>query len=385
MELQGYFEPTTFSGIFRGKEKSGSFLEHIQFSTTEKQIEDLSGYDAVIIGITENRNSRHKGVENIPDLIRKKLYTLSSPGGKKKIADLGNFLNGKTLDDTFIGLRDVIAFLLKENKIPVILGGSSQNAYAAYLAYEFTKKNVSVTAISPRIDLVSLHEEFKPEETCINKILNFKGDHFFNYTSLGYQSCMVTRQELDLIEKMNFDAYRLGTVRNNLRDSEPVLRDTDLLIFDISSLKQADAPGSNYPSPNGFYSEEACQLSRYAGISDKLSCFGLFEINPGFDFQDQTIGLSAEIIWYFFEGFSQRRKEYPLNNPKKFTKYIVTLEGKGEDLVFYKSQETSRWWIEVPSTKYNSSVLIACTYEDYQKASGQELPDRWWRTYQKIN
>lgn len=383
MEFQGYFEPTSVSGIFRGRERPGSLLEHIHFNTTEKQIADLTVYDAVIIGITENRNNRFKGNENLPDLVRKKLYSLSSFGGKKKIIDLGNFVSGKSVEDTYIGLRDVIAFLLKENKIPILIGGSLYTAYACYLAYEYIKRNVSITAISPRVELITHPDGL--EETWLNKILNFRGEHFFNFSGLGYQSCMVTKQELDLAEKLNFDAYRLGTVRSNLRDTEPVLRDTDLLTFDISSIKQSDAPGCNFPSPNGFYSEEACQLSRYAGISDKLSCFGLFEINPEKDFHDQTIQLSAEIIWYFLEGFSQRRKEYPLNNPGKFIKYIVTLEGKGEDLVFYKSQETNRWWIEVPSTKYNSSVMIACTYEDYQKASAQELPDRWWRTYQKIN
>jgi formiminoglutamase len=383
MDFQGYFEPSTCSKSFIADKKSGYLLENIHISTTEKPIVDLSGFDAVIIGITENRNSACKEISNLPELVRKKLYSFSSPGNKKKIADLGNLINGKKLEDTYIGLRDIIAFLLKENKIPIILGGSNHIGYACYLAYENIKRNVSITAISPRIQLLNAGDEY--QESYLNKILNFKGDHLFNFSNLGYQSCMVNKQEIDLIEKLFFDASRLGTVRSNMRDTEPVMRDTDFLLFDISSLKQSDAPGSSQPSPNGFYSEEACQLSRYAGISDKLSCFGLFEVCPGNDIQGQTINLSAQIIWYFLEGLNQRRKEYPLNNPKNFTKYIVTLEGKGEDLVFYKSQESSRWWIEVPSTKYNSNVIMACTYDDYQKASNQELPDRWWRTYQKIN
>jgi formiminoglutamase len=383
MDFQGYIEPSACSKNFITNKKSGYLLENIHISTTEKPIVDLSGFDAVIIGITESRNSSCSDGSNLPDLIRKILYTFSSPGNKKKIADLGNLINGKKLEDTYIGLRDIIAFLLKENKIPIIIGGSNHITYACYLAYENIKRNVSITAISPRIELLSSGDEF--QESYLNRIINFKGDHLFNFSNLGYQSCMVNKQELDLIEKLFFDASRLGTVRSNMRDTEPVLRDTDFLLFDISSLKQSDAPGNSHPSPNGFYSEEACQLSRYAGISDKLSCFGLFEVCPSNDLQGQTINLSAQIIWYFLEGLNQRRKEYPLNNPKNFTKYIVTLEGKGEDLVFYKSQETSRWWIEVPSTKYNSNVIMACTYDDYQKASNQELPDRWWRTYQKIN
>ncbi len=383
MEFQGYFEPSIFFKKFGSSNKRGSILENIFFSTPERPIIDLAGFDAVLIGITEKRNSICKDDANLPDLIRKKLYTFSSPGSNKKIADLGNFINGNSLEDTYFGLRYVLAFLLKKNIIPVLMGGSNHIAFAAYLAYESIKKNISITAISSRIDLLQSEDDL--HESYLNKILNFKGDHLFNYSILGFQTCFVSKQELELLDKLYFDSYRLGSVRNNLRDIEPVMRDTDFLAFDLSSIKQSDAPGSSNPSPNGFYSEEACQISRYAGISDKLTSFGIFEICTEKDINEQTINLSAQIIWYFLEGLNYRIKEYPLNNPGSFTKYIVTLEGKGEDLVFYKSQESNRWWLEIPSTLYNSKVIIASSYDDYQKASNQELPDRWWRTFQKIN
>lgn len=383
MDFQGYFEPSAISKSIVSGKKNGYLLENAIINTPEKPLVNLSGFDVALIGITESRNTNCKSNENVPDLIRRRLYSFSSPGSKKKIADLGNFINGKNLEDTYAGLRDVISSLVRENIIPVFIGGSNLTAYACYMAYEKLKKNISITAVSPKLDLLDIDNEFS--ESYINRILNFKGEHLFNFSNIGYQTCFVNKQELDLLEKLFFDAYRLGAVRNDLRDTEPVMRDTDFLIFDINSVKQSDSPGSTKPSPNGFYSEEACQLSRYAGLSDKLSSFGVFEICHEKDIQEQTIHLSAQMIWYFLEGLNQRRKEYPHNNPKNFVKYIVTLEGRGEDLIFYKSQETSRWWIEIPSTKYNSNVIMACTYDDYQKASAQELPDRWWRTYQKIN
>ncbi|MFN8133913.1 MAG: hypothetical protein U0Z17_01300 [Bacteroidales bacterium] len=33
-------------------------------------------------------------------------------------------------------------------------------------------------------------------------------------------------------------------------------------------------PGNANAIPNGFYGEEACQLMRYAGMSDKISSIG---------------------------------------------------------------------------------------------------------------
>ncbi len=33
----------------------------------------------------------------------------------------------------------------------------------------------------------------------------------------------------------------------------------------------------NSPSPNGFYGEEICQMARYAGMSTKLTSFGIYD------------------------------------------------------------------------------------------------------------
>jgi len=44
---------------------------------------------------------------------------------------------------------------------------------------------------------------------------------------------------------------------------------------------------------------EAAGSFRYAGMSDKLSSFGIYEINPLFDNHDQTSHLAAQMIWYF--------------------------------------------------------------------------------------
>ena len=60
-----------------------------------------------------------------------------------------------------------------------------------------------------------------------------------------------------------------------------------------------------------------------------------------------------------------------------------------DDIVFYKSDKTERWWLEVPyppekGIKFERHYLIPCDYEDYEKASQNELPDLWWKTYRKL-
>jgi hypothetical protein len=148
-----------------------------------------------------------------------------------------------------------------------------------------------------------------------------------------------------------------------------------------------DAPATGKPSINGYYGEDICQLSRYAGISEKVSTFSLFNLVPELDTNRQTASLAAQIVWYFFNGFSERKNEYPLLRSKKFQKFIVNVDGINDGITFYKSPKTQRWWVEINYVVNNDerSRLISCTKEDYQKAARNEIPERWWKFYQKFN
>jgi hypothetical protein len=168
---------------------------------------------------------------------------------------------------------------------------------------------------------------------------------------------------------------------------EPYLRDANLVSFDIGAVKQTDAPGYFQPSPNGLYSEEICQLAKYSGSGSRLKSFGLFETNPKFDVNNNTALLSAQILWYFLDGYSIKRSEYPGPHSEEFTKFIVSLNEINHDIVFYKNNHTDLWWMEIPVLKASRSekVIIACSHEDYQAASNQEIPDRWLKIYKKFN
>ena len=94
----------------------------------------------------------------------------------------------------------------------------------------------------------------------------------------------------------------------------------------------------------------------------------------------------AQIIWYFMEGHNYRVPEMPSEKNKNFTKFIVPTET--EQLVFYKSKVTERWWAEIPSalsphTKTDSTALLPCTEKDYLDACDQIIPERWFKAYKK--
>ena len=84
---------------------------------------------------------------------------------------------------------------------------------------------------------------------------------------------------------------------------------------------------------NGFKSDQICQIAKYAGMSDKLSCLGLFDINPNHN--SSSDNLVAQIIWYFIEGVNCRIKDDDFKDDSNYQKYNVLVED--DELIFYKS------------------------------------------------
>ena len=247
---------------------------------------------------------------------------------------------------------------------------------------------MNILAIDSMFDLGNADQEIH-SKGYLNKIILHQPNFLFNYTNVGYQTYLVDPESIKLMDRLYFDTYRIGKVRTNLENVEPLTRNADMITVDISAIKHADAPANPNASPNGFYGEEVCQIMRYAGISDKLSSIGFYELNPSLDINDQTAKLVAQMIWYFIEGFYNRKNDHPYKNIKEYIKYTVSIKDHKDQLVFYKSKKSDRWWMDVPVKNnlkdvYERHHLVPCSYADYEVACHDDIPDRWWQAYQKL-
>lgn len=367
----------------------GMLGKWIHFHNKQNQLPDLKKINIAIIGVCEDRGALlNSGSATAPNEVRSFLYKLSNAEYPHTIADLGNIIAGNTINDTYFAVSEVISELLKNNIVPIIIGGSNDIAYANYLAYKKNEQTINIAAIDSKFDIGEADSPIN-SQTYLSQIILSQPNYLFNYSNIAYQSYFVSKIELDLIEKLYFDAHRLGLVRSNMADIEPVIRNADMIAFDISSIRQADAAGAEHASPNGLYGEEACQLMRYAGMSDKLTSIGIYEINPSFDFRNQTSHLAAQMIWYFLDGFFARKGDYPVADKSEYTKFRVMLKNNKYELLFYKSNKSDRWWMDVPYPpdkiiKFERHHFVPCTYNDYLTACNDEMPDRWWNTYQKL-
>ncbi|MBA7529644.1 Formimidoylglutamase [subsurface metagenome] len=359
------------------------FFRSITTHTPDYELDDLSSFDIAIVGVPEDRNSYNKGASLASDKIRAQLYQLNKVSDSVKIIDLGNLKQGNTFNDTYSALKEVFHTLLSNRLAVIVIGGTQELTIPIFQSLESIRSNINVTTIDRTID-IGKDSINNSAESYLPKIL-FKKRTLFKYCSLGYQLHLTNADNIDLINKLYYDAYRLGEIRSNISIVEPILRDSDIISFDISSVRQSDAPAFYNPAPSGFFSEEACQLARYSGLSDKLSVFGLFEVNPKFDINNQTTNLASQIIWYFIDGFSCRKIEFPTSENKNFKTFIVGHSDLNYEITFYKSTVSERWWMEVPNPKKDEPILVSCSYADYQMACEQEVPDLWWKSFQKLS
>lgn len=336
----------------------------------EDEMPDLSIADMVLVGCGEMRGS---GITNDittgPDAIRKEFYKLFHWHNTVTVADIGNVKKGATLSDTYAALASIVKELLEQNKRVVILGGSHDITLAQYNAYVQQEQIIEATCIDAAVDLdmnsVLLSNNF------LMDLLTGEPNFIKHYTHIGFQSYLVHPQMLETIDKLRFDCYRVGRVKDNIEEMEPAIRNTHLFSFDISAIQNAHAP-ANTLTPNGFDGEEACKLMQFAGLSNTVSSIGIYGFNPQHDVHNLTAKQISNMLWYYMDGIYKSRFEASFSETEQFNE--ITLALADFDTVFLQSKKTGRWWMKAFDGK-----LIPCSKTDYLIASNNEIPERWLR------
>lgn len=391
MELSTYFQPVNVNDIAFGE---GEFYANIASATRiyaeEGSFPSLEDVTLALLGICdESCSAGNKGCKDAPDEIRRYLYALAKPVENFSMVDLGNIMPGATPDDTRFAVTEVLFKLFEKNITVIILGGSQDLSFSNYKAYEVMGRVVNVASIDSMFDLGSDTLPLN-SRNWLSHIVAQQPNFLFNFSNIGYQTYFNGSSMVKLMDELNFDAYRLGAIQGDMVRAETLVRSADMVSVDINSVRLSDAPGQENGSPHGFYGEELCRLTRFAGMSDKLSSIGFYEYNPLYDRRGQTAHLLAHAIWYFIEGFYNRAADFPHRDKQNYKHYMVGLNEGDFEISFYKSKKSDRWWMEVPYSgekkeQYQRHLLIPCTYADYEQAQQNEVPELWEKYYQRLN
>jgi len=390
MSLIDFFTPISIQEIVPEASFLNSQLGSVM-TVYEQEFPDLEEIDIVIFGVLDDRKAvNNQGCAAAANAFRAKFYELHQGDYTARIADLGNIQRGHSVSDTYAAVKAVVSELVKLGKMPVILGGGQDLTYAQYLAYEDLEQRVDLVVVDSSFDLQEDEVEIRDttSKSYLNKIMLHEPNYLFNFSNVGYQTYFVNRESLRVFDKLLFDVYRLGTFSGKIDQAEPVLRNADMISFDMGAIRSSDAFANRNAGPNGFYGEEACQICRYAGMSDKLTSMGFYEFNPELDRNGQTAILLSQMVWYFIDGFYARKKDFPLQPKSAYIVYRTSLVADEHEVVFVKSKKSDRWWMQVPYPNTKSVNeryhMVPCRYEDYQTAIDGEMPDLWWKTYQKL-
>jgi arginase family enzyme len=292
-----------------------------------------------------------------------------------KITDAGNIRQGASLEDTRAALRTVLQEIHDAGKVALVLGGSHDLTLEQYNAFAKAGQVINVALADMLIDLDD--DEAITSRSFLMNMLTSQPNFVQHYSHIGFQSYYAHPRMLETLDKLRFDFFRLGKVREHLDDMEPVLRNSNLFSFDMSAVRYSDAPVNITGSPNGFTGDEACMLTKFAGMSSNMSSFGIFGFDQTNDTHAMTAKLISQMIWYFVDGYLIRKSEAHISEKEEFITFHVSFTDN--DTVFLKSKRTNRWWMKLPN-----ATFVPCSYQDYIMASQDEIPERWLREQERL-
>lgn len=333
--------------------------------------------DIVLVGCgaTYGATKEESNWTSAPDTVREELYRMYDWHTDIKVADLGNIKKGANPADTRAALRIVLKEIEEAGKKAVLLGGSHDLMVQQYEVFEAKERMIEMATVDRFIDLDD--SEGVNEFNFLMPLFTKQPNFISHFSQVGFQSYDVNPNVLETLDKLGFDCFRLGWLRESLEEIEPVFRYCNLVGIDLQCLRFSEATFLKDASPNGLFGDELCQLAKYAGMSSRLTSFGIFGYYPERDLTKMGAKLISQALWYFVDGYRIRKQEADLRDINNFITFHVPISGT--DLLFIRSKKTNRWWIQLPD-----QTFLPCTLKDYLDAGNNEIPERWLRQQSRI-
>lgn len=344
-------------------------IGHTILAHEDEGLPDFEHADIVLVGCTEQRGAGLLHENVAADVIRQEFYNLYYWHHDIQIADLGNIRTGKTMADTHAALKMVLHELSDSGKLVVILGGSHDLTLAQYHCFADDKQQIDAVGVDAVVD-IHIESPLKSEKFLLD-ILTAEPNFMGHYSHLAFQSFFVHPRMLETMDKLRFDCYRVGHVREKIDEIEPAIRGSHILSFDITAIANAYAPANTF-SPNGLTGEDACVIMQYAGMSTHMRNIGIYGFRPEQDRDNLTARQISQMLWYLVDGRSRGLREAHITERESFNEFHTTFSDVAT--TFLQSKRTGRWWMQMPNKKF-----ISCSFRDYQVAAQNEYPERYLR------
>lgn len=372
-ELLHYTSPLRHSDIEYHNYLPTQLGSQVKF--VDENNSDIDSLDVIIIGCGEMRGQQaNSSYSSGPDIIRDQLYQLHAWHHDLQIGDMGNIIQGASVQDTRAALKTLLFELQQMNKKVLLIGGSHDLTMQQYEVFKMQEKLIDFTIVDMLADLND--SPGTRYDNYLLEALTSSPNFIRNFNLIGFQSYYVNPNVIETFDKLRFDCIRLGKAREDIEQLEPLMRSSHIASIDINCVKYSDAPANKNASPNGFFGDEICKIARFAGMGERMSSFGIYGYMPEQDEHHITAKLISQMIWYYIDGLYLQKDEAPLSDSNQFLEYHITFTDN--DTLFYKSKKTNRWWM-----KMHNNEVIPCSYQDYLCACNNEIPERWLREMER--
>jgi hypothetical protein len=191
-----------------------------------------------------------------------------------------------------------------------------------------------------------------------------------NSNYMGFQRHLCSLSDLSIIDNNIQESFSLGKIYNNILNTEPTLRETEVLIVDLSVLSSTIIKTRNNSSVTGMSIETLIQLVNYTSHSPELKLVQ-FNTNSVESNKEGAAELIALCLWYFIEGLNYGKYK----SEESDSSFFITIAELEHAINFLHSSKFDKWWVKFEG----DDKAIPCSYEDYLKANEGEISDRLLR------
>lgn len=275
---------------------------------------------AVIIGFPSDegvrRNGGRPGAAKAPEEIRRALYKMTPDAEQTEqyinllehTNDIGDVAVSAKLGSDQDDLGEIVATYLKQNIVPIILGGGHETAFGHFLGYAKPGLETAILNLDAHTDVRPLKNGQAHSGSPFRQAMEHESGCCDTYLAAGLQPYAVAKSHLGFIEehggKYHFkDETNITSISNlfHMHESERLM-----VTFDMDAVDQAFAPGVSAPCANGLPPDLWLTAAYLAGRNEEVTSIDLCELNPEYDRDGQTVRLAALTVWHFLLGLSQR-------------------------------------------------------------------------------
>ncbi len=201
---------------------------------------------------------------------------------------------------------------LNKNLFPLILGGDCCNALGMWGGLTHARPNLKIGVV-----WFDAHGDWNTEETSLSHYIggmpyaaicgygnkSLRDDVGITKVAQTDHCVLIGARDLDKPEEALMKTTHLTVLppaqaRHDLSSAKKVLAKVDAfyLHFDIDSLDLSEAPGVNYPAPNGLTSDEAIRMVRELRAMKPMISMSLTAIDPTKDASGKTVRTGLKIL-----------------------------------------------------------------------------------------